>query len=230
MKHLIVLLLFSHTLAAQTLPVALKKSLWADARGELTVSQEGITFQASDQEEAHTWAYRDIQGFDRISKTEFVILSYEDQRWKLGRDRRYHFTATSGELSDELFERIRERMAKPVTNRVVGEVSGAEYQLPVKHLHSFGGCEGQLIFTPEAIYYETKHAEDRRAWRLTTEVESVWSAQPHELELHVYENNPREFSRTRIYKFSLKEPLDSEFYRRLKLKLYNLDASRASNR
>jgi len=226
MRLAVAFLLFAEVLAAQTLPVTLQKSFWPDARGEIRITQEGIGFQATNGKTSRTWAYRDIQTFDRRSKTEFVILSYEDQRWKLGRDRSYHFRVTSGELTDELFGQIRDRMAKPVTDRVLGEVSGAEYQLPVKHLHSLGGCEGQLIFTPEAIYYETEHAEDARAWRLTSEVESLWSGQPYELELHVYEHNRREFRRTRVFKFSLKEPLDPEFYRDLKLKLYDLEASR----
>ena len=110
---------------------------------------------------------------------------------------------------------------------MIGEVSGTPYQLPVKHLHSLGGCQGQLIFTPEAIYYETEHAEDARAWRLTTAVDSVWSGQSYELELCVYENNPREFGQARIFQFSLKEPLDPEFSRHLKLKFYELWRSRS---
>ena len=230
MRTVIFVLLFAQTLAAQTLPVALKRSFWRDSQGELSITEQGIAFRETDKEEGRAWAYRDIQSFDRISKTEFVVLSYEDQRWKLGRDRRYHFKLTSGELTDELFERIRDRLAKPVTNRVVATVPLAEYELPVKHLHALGGCEGTLTFTPEAVYYSTPHEEDVREWRLNEEIQSVWSADPFYLELHIYEDNRREFGRTRIYKFTLKEPLDPEFYRRLKLKLYNLDASRARTR
>src|SRR3990172_7913499 len=138
MRTVIIVLLFAQTLAAQTLPVALKRSLWRDSRGEFSITEQGIAFRETDKEEGRTWAYRDIQSFDRMSKTEFVILSYEDERWKLGRDRRHHFTITTGELSDELFGRIRDRLAKPVTNRVVAAVPLAEYELPVEHLHTLG--------------------------------------------------------------------------------------------
>ena len=108
-------------------------------------------------------------------------------------------------MTDGLFETIRQRLKKPVTNRLVGEVSGAEYELPVKHLHSLGGCEGQLIFTPDAVYYSTEHTKDARAWKLAREIHSVWSRNPYHLEFHVYDNNRREFSHTRVYKFDLKE-------------------------
>lgn len=226
MKPLIIALLFAQTLAAQTLPVSLKRSFWPDSRGELSITEQGIEFQRTNKAEGRAWAYRDIQSFDRISKTEFVILSYEDQRWKLGRDRPYHFKVTSGELSEEVFERIRQRLNKPVTDRVIGEVPNAEYRIPVKHLHSFGGCEGELIFTPEAIYYSTTNKEDARKWRVKEELQSVWSSDPYYLELHVYEDNRREFGQTRVFKFSLKEPLDPEFYRGLKLRFYDLDQPR----
>lgn len=222
LSSFIVSLLLVPILTAQTIPVALKKGLWPDAQGGLSITEGGLEFRERNEEGSRIWPYRDIQTIDRRSRTEFVILSYEEQWWKLGRDRQYTFRVTSGELTDELFESIRVGLAKPVTDRVIGEVSRVERRLPVKHLHSLGGCEGELIFTPETIYYQTEHAEDARAWRLASEISSFWSGQPYELELHVYENNRREFSRTRIFKFSLKERLDPEFYRNLKLRMYAL--------
>ena len=230
MRLALAFLLFAEVLAAQTFPAVQKKRFWPDARGEIRITENGIEFQKAGEEALLRWSYPDIQHFDRLSRTEFVVLTYEDQRWKLGRDRRYHFQVTSGELTNESFERIRNRLGKPVTNRVVAALPPPEYELPVKHLHALGGCEGNLIFTPEAVYYSTPHEEDVREWRLNEEIQSVWSADPFYLELHIYEDNRREFGRTRIYKFTLKEPLDPEFYRRLKLKLYGLDASRARTR
>lgn len=223
----IFLLIFAQSLAAQTLSVELKRNFWPDARGEIQITEKGIAFSEANGKNRHEWSYQDLQSFDRLSKSEFVLLTYEDQRWKLGRDREYQFKITSGELSDELFESIRQHLAKPVTDRVVDEIGKVEYRLPVKHLHTLGGCEGELIFAPEAIYYSTPNKKDAREWRLKEEVQSIWSADPYSLELHVYENNRREFSRTRVYNFTLKKPLDPIFYRNLKLELYGLELSRS---
>lgn len=230
MKNCFLLFLFSlllaPPLAAQTIPVVLKKSLWPDARGELSIASEGLAFKEANQEKTQTWPYRDIQTLDRQSRTEFVILTYEDQWWKPGGSRQYVFRVTSGELTDELFEQMRDGLAKPVTNRVIGQIPDAEYRVPVKHLHRVGGCQGQLIFTPEAIYYQTEHVEDARAWRLASEVASVWSAQPYQLELQVYEGDDRALGHTRSFNFLLKAKLDSEFYRKLKLTLYDVQTAR----
>ena len=223
---LLVLFLVPVAGAAQTFEVIHKKRFGPDGRGEIRITGDAIEFNAAKKKKnSRRWAYDDIQYFDRISETEFVILSYEDQKWKLGRDRQYRFTLTGGELTDSLFEQISQRIGRPVTNRVVSDIPENRYELPVKHLHSLGGCEGLLTFAGDDIYYATEHRKDAREWRVSRDVESVWSMNPYQLELHVYDNNRREFSRTRVYRFALKKPLDPEFYRRLKLQLYELEAT-----
>ncbi len=227
MRYLTLLLLTLFCLqgaAAQTtFEVIHKKRFWQDGRGEILISAEGIAFRAAEEKNSRRWAYSDIQYFDRVSEQEFVVLSYEDEKWKLGRDRQFHFVVTSGKLTDALFASISERLGRPVTDRVFRKPAETAFEVPVKHLHGFGGCEGMLVFTPETVSYSTEHVKDARVWRLDRDVESVWSSSPYHLELHVYDNNRREFRRTRVYKFDLKQPLDPARYRDLKLRLYDLD-------
>jgi hypothetical protein len=209
---------------AQTFPVVHKKALWPDGRGELVISEDAIEFRAAGKEKnSRRWPYADIQHLDRISAKELAILTYEDQKWELGRDREFRFILTEGGISDELFDAIQARLKKPTTDRVPGDVSAAaSYRIGVKHLHTLGGCEGELFFTPSTVVYKTPREIDAREWRLGADVQSVWSQHPYRLEIHVFENNRREFGRTRVYNFALKEPLNGEFYRQLKLNLYGL--------
>ncbi|MFH1572844.1 MAG: hypothetical protein ABIG68_02610 [Acidobacteriota bacterium] len=220
---LIAAFLLAQPLAAQTFTVVHEKKLWRDGYGKVVISEAGISYVAEDEKESREWKYGDIQYFDRISQSEFAILSYEDSRRWLGRDKSYHFRIVGAELSDEVFGRIAGRLNRPLTNRVVPGKIDAVYVLPVKHQHAFGGCEGELRFTGEAIYYVTDHREDAREWRLDRDVQSVWSADPYRLEIHAYDDNRREFSRSRVYAFDLKRALDPEFYRKLKLALYDLE-------
>jgi len=210
-------------LAAQTFDVIHKKPFWPDGRGRVEINEEAIAFEARDKESSRRWTYTDIQHFDRISTKEFVILSYEDEKWKLGRDRTFHFVLTSGELTDDVMQAVARRLGKPVTERVIGEVAAPRYELPAKHLHSFGGCEGRLLFTDDAVFYSTEEAKDAREWQFARDVQAVSSIDPYQIEFRVFENNRREFSRSRVYKFALKQPLDPTFYRDLKLKLYDLE-------
>ena len=219
---ILVLLIQGSSLFAQTLSVIHKKSLWPDGHGVIEVTDDGIAYKAEDKDGSRNWRYPDIQYFDRIGRREFVILTYQDQRWLLGRDREYHFVVTSGELTDATFETISRRLRKPVTNRVVPDQLPAEYTIAAKHLHTFGGCQGELKLTSDAIYYVTDRQQDNRQWLLDRDIQSVWSTDRYQLEIYAYDNNRREFSRTRNYHFDLKEPLVPEVYRQLKLKLYQL--------
>lgn len=225
MKYPILLLAFGALLTAETFPVIHRNTLWRDGRGTIEINDDGIVYAARKKTLSRQWKWIDIQHFDRVSPREFVILTYEDQRRFLGRDKEYRFVITSGELSDVLFVKISESLKRPVTDRVIPAGIAASYTIPVKHEHTFGGCEGELEFAGDTIYYVTKHRPDARAWRVDRDIVSVWSDDPYRLEISAYDNNRREFSRTATYKFDLKEKLDPEFYRRLKLKLYRLEAN-----
>ncbi|MEZ5398800.1 MAG: hypothetical protein R2729_03970 [Bryobacteraceae bacterium] len=225
MRYAILFALLSMILQAETFSVVQEKRLWRDAKGKVEISEAGISYQAPKVKESRRWSYWDIQYFDRISKKEFVVLTYEDRKRYLGRDREYHFVITDGELSDELFQTISKRLGRPVTNRELPAEIAATESLPVKHMHTLGGCEGELKFTKDAVYYVTDHKEDAREWLLARDVQSVWSMNPYQFEIHVYDNNRHEFSHTRVYKFDLKAPLDGEFYRAMKLKLYGLQTT-----
>ena len=225
MRHLVLLLTFVSLLPGETFSVILEKTLWRDGKGMVEIDDQGITFTAQKKGHSRSWKWLDIQYFDRVSPTEFVVLTYEDDKHLLGRDRQYHFRITQGELSNALFASISGHLNRPVTDRVAPGKIAARYVIHVKHDHGFSGSEGELQFTDDAIYYVTKHAPDGRTWRLDRDIVSVWSDDPYRLEIRAYDNNRREFSRTATYKFDLKEKLNSAFYRQLKLKLYNLESN-----
>ena len=240
MKTLILLLLTTGLVSAQTsFEVVHKKHLWFDQKGAIRIDDSGISFQpAGKGKESRTWTYEDIQFLDRVSATEFRLLSYEDVAWKLGLDRRYRFVLPAGAFTDEVFEYVASRMTKPVTNRVVSPLGFPEQHperrptrhteqvLPAKHLTTWGGSEGVLFLSPERIVYRTDARKKSREWLVVREVQSVWSSDPYRLELHVYEDNRGTLRSAKVYKFALKKPLDAEFYRRFKLKLYEVDRRR----
>ena len=248
MKYALLLLALSGLMSAETFKAVLVKPAWPDREGVLAIYDRGITFTAKETKEGAdylgmkrtgraldrladrpknlSWTWLDIQYFDRISRKEFVVLTYKDDWRFLGRDKEYRFRLTEGELDHALLQRIRRHLNRPVTDRVPPpETVAAGYSIPVKLDGTFGGSEGVLRFTDDAIYYITADADDRRTWLLDRDIKAVWSDDPYRLEIRAYENNRREFSRTATYKFDLKEKLDSEFYRKLKLKLYDLESN-----
>ncbi len=214
----IVGLLLSCTLArGQGLKVRHDHNPWGKCEGELIVSEEGIEFRTEKEDHNRQWEWGEIQSFDRKSPIEFSIVTYEDQKWTLGNDRRFNFSVLPDQdsLSEPTFRLIYGHLERPVVDRVAREIE-AEYQVSVKHLHAFGGCEGTLYFGKEWVVYETDHATDARTWHRRREVESVWSLNRYQLEVHVFEENQRNFDKTRRFRFQLKEPLNQEYYEKLR--------------
>lgn len=203
--------------AQQTLRIRHDHDPWGSCKGELIISEKGIEYRTDKDKHNRDWSWTDIQSFDRKSPGEFSVLSYEDLRMRLGADRRFDFTILPGTdpLAEETHVFIAEHLKKPLTDRITREIE-AEYQVPVKHLHTFGGCEGVLYFGKDWIVYETDHAEDSRTWKRDREVESVWSLNRYQLEIRVFEENQRAFDKTRRFRFQLKQPLNEEYYSQLR--------------
>lgn len=222
--RLLLLFFFAAPLAPAetTLQVIHKNTLWPDGKGVLKITEEAIEFEAQDKERSRRWVYRDIRFFDRVSPSEIILLTYQDVKWKLGRDKRYRFLITSGEFTKPELDRISAKIGKPVANRAFAVPSERRYEVAVKHSHRFGGCQGRLLFTQNRIFYEAGNERHSREWVLERDVESVWSADPYQFEIHVYEGGRRRFSKTEIFRFDLKQQLDEGLYRQLKARLYNV--------
>ena len=216
---LLMLTLSSAAASAQGLQVRHDHDPWGSCEGELIVTVDGIRYEADKEEHSRVWSWSDVQGFDRKSATEFSLLTYEDLTWHVGLDKNYDFTTlVNGEALDpSVFEMIGDRISRPITDRIPRTVE-AEYQVEVKHLHVFGGCEGTLTFGSDWIVYETDHTEDARSWRRDTHVANVWSSNPYELELRILEENQRAFDKATRFTFQLKEPLDQPYYETLRRK------------
>jgi len=206
------LILSTQDLGAQTLHVRHDHDPWGSCEGELEITEDGIRFTPQEGDHQREWPWIDIQSFDRKAPDEFSLLTYEDLRWHLGLDRAFDFRVLPGSaaLDTANFDRIRDHLAHPVVDRI-SEAVEPIYQVSVKHLHVLGGCEGILTFGQEKVTYDTSHAEDARTWDIVA-IRNVWSSDPFQLELRVLEEDRRSFSKTRVFNFQLKEPLDTDYY------------------
>ena len=206
---------------AQTFKVRHDHNPWGKCEGEVIVSENGIEYQTEKEKHNQQWKWVDLQSFDRKSSAAFSLLTYQDQKWALGADRHFNFTLLPEQepLSEETFQFISQHLDKAVIDRMARRTE-PEYQVAVKHLHTFGGCEGTLYFGKKWIVYETDHENDARTWKRDREVESVWSLNRYQLELHVFEENKRAFDKTRRFRFQLKDPLDKAYYEQLRREFF----------
>ena len=78
------------------------------------------------------------------------------------------------------------------------------YEVEVEHDHTFGGCRGKLIITPERIEYRTEYKEHSREWRYT-DLRQIKIASTKKIELVSYEDRKWRIGLDRIFEFKLLE-------------------------
>jgi len=205
-------------LAQATLKVRHDHDPWGACEGELVISASGVEYRTEKEKHNRVWPWRDIQTVDRKSETRFTVLTYADQALLLGSDQPFDFDVLpeSPPLDDPTFDLISAGLSKPVVDRMPDQPKAVEYEVPVKHLHTLGGCEGTLKFGPELIVYETDNKKDARTWRRSPEVAGIWSVHPFDLQIQVHEKDRGDVYNTKTFRFQLKEPLSSEYYEKLR--------------
>ena len=215
--RLVVLTMITSFGLGQRIKVRHDHDPWGGCEGELVITDSGIEYRSEKEKHNRNWSWTDMQTLDRFSPQRFTILTYADQEIFLGRDQPFDFTVLGGEgLDDQVFAFLVEKLPRPVVDRNPAEEEAVEYEVPVKHLHTWGGCEGVLRFSKERINYQTDHKKDARSWRRDREVVGVWSVNRFDLEIQVYEREGEDFNRTRNFRFQLKQPLDEIYYSQLR--------------
>ncbi len=168
----------------------------------LRIDEAGVGYETVHRKHARTWVFRDLRRVEFVSPTHLIIDGY------LGHE--MSFRLLEGEFSAEAYRLLADNVARTVTSRVPFPASKFLYELPVKHRHRLGGCEGVLRIGGTRLVYQTDNAEDRRIWR-ARDIRSFGTTGPYHLRL----TTDRE-----TFSFDLKTPLEREVYDYLWTNLY----------
>ena len=187
--------------------------------GVLRISENSITFEegGKDQKHSRTWRFCEIQQL-AIGTSEIHLLTYEDRRWELGRDREYAFDQLPEHMAEQLYPIFRSKLDQ----RFVAEMADFEFQplwrIDVKLQQRWGGTQGVLSIGEDRISYQTQKPGESRTWRYQ-DIESVSSSSPFELTIMGFERSGWSHSGPREFRFQLKQALPDgrydELWRRL---------------
>lgn len=191
--------------------------------GTLTIDERGVAYhQAAAKRHPHDWSwdYSNIQQFE-LSAKRIRVLTYSDNRWKLGVDREYTFTALDGSDFSSAYALLKDRLDQ----RFVAELADADvrpiWEISVKHLGRISGSEGLLIVGETRIVYQTGRKGDARTWRYG-DIDNIGTSGPFNLTLTTFERARSHYGSRKDFNFQLKEPLDerkyNELWRRLNLR------------
>lgn len=152
-----------------------------------------------------TWAWEDIQRLT-LAPGKIRITTYQDNKWKLGRDRAYTFKGDFIAAYPTLAARLDRRLVAEFADLTVRPL----WQLPVKRRGTIAGTEGALIFGEDRIVYKTNLKGSSRTWRYA-DIDNIATSGPYDLTLITFE--------PKAYNFQLKAPLDEGKYNELWRKL-----------
>lgn len=181
-----------------------------NCQGTLVITPEQIEYKTTHKHAAQRWRYDEIKQLKIESAHALTLVSYADQKRLLGRDRWYKFRLLSGEITPAISALLQAQATKPIVTSVPPATSGEPvFSVPVKHLHSFGGCLGELrLFADHVIYEATDVPAEARYWRYT-ELHNISQPERFRLELTTFEER---LGGPKAYHFQLRAELPAGFY------------------
>jgi hypothetical protein len=180
--------------------------------GQIEIGENSISFKEAGKDSKHSWEwkYEDIQQLT-LSPTELRILSYDDAKWQLGRDREYVFDQLPKDFAMQAYSLLRTRLNQRFVAHLIDADVKPSWQVGAKLQHKFGGSQGTLLFAEDRIVYKTDKSGEGHTW-LYTEIENVSTSGRFDLSITTAERSG--FSRGSVtdYHFQLKNALSEERY------------------
>jgi hypothetical protein len=172
------------------------------AKAELRVTSEGISFK--DAKHSGEWKFGDIQRLV-LEPRAIRIVTYEDQRLQLYRDREILIDQLPENFGKDLYPLFRAKLDQ----RFVAALSPVEvkpvWQADAKLLRRLGGSDGTLMVMDDSIVYKSAEAHESRSWRIT-DIDLVSSSGVFDLAITTLEKE---------FRFQLKRPLTADEYKML---------------
>jgi hypothetical protein len=194
--------------------------------GTLRIGAESIAFteQSKNGKHSREWAYAEIQQLS-LSDAELRILTYEDQKWQLGRDRDFVFDR----LPEGLAQQVYPLFTRNLDQRFIAELADPDvhalWQAGAKLRHGLSGSQGDLLIGEDRILYQANAAGESRTWRLA-DIDNIATAGPFDLAITTLERSDWRHAGPTEFRFELKQPLSEDRYNELWRRIYRFRSSR----
>lgn len=184
------------------------------ATGQIEIGESSISFKEAGKSSKHSWEwkYEDIQQLT-LSPTELRILSYDDAKWQLGRDREYVFDQLPKDFATQAYSLLRTRLDQRLVAHLGDPDVKPLWQVGAKLLHRLGGSQGTLLFAEDRITYKADRG-DSHTW-LYNEIENVSTSGHFDLSIATSERSGWPRGSTTDYHFQLKQVFSEERYNEL---------------
>ena len=202
--------------SAQTYTYEVRHQDWhGGAKGTLRISPDSIAFEEHGKKgkaDPRQWSYEEIQQLT-IGKSEVRVLTYEDSKWKLGRDREYVFDRIPSDLATEVYPLLSGTLDQRLVAAVADPQAAPEWKIGAKLTQNLKGTTGTLAAGPDLIVFDTKKPDEARSWRIA-DIQNVTSSGPFDLTITTGEKGGV-FRGERQFHFQLQQALSEDQYNAL---------------
>jgi hypothetical protein len=170
------------------------------------MDENSISFEESGKQAKHsrTWKFDDIQELI-LGPGTLRIVTYEDNRWELGRDRVYVFDRMPASLAADWYPVFRARLDARFVAALADDQAKPEWEIPAKLVHGRSGSQGVVLVGADSVVYRSSQPGESRTWR-TGDLENVSSSGAFDLTITTHE---------REFRFQLKQAMGEERYQEL---------------
>lgn len=217
---LILWIFFAGALWAQSGPYEVRHRHLHNGRpGLLHIDSQSISFEErGTTKHSLSWQFDDIRQLVLGTDT-LRVVSYEDNRWLLGRDRIYVFDRLPAALVADWYPIFRQRLDQRFVAALADDRMQTEWQIPAKSIQGRGGSrlgsrldsQGIVLVGPDGVIYKCGRPGQSRTWRITDLI-NVSSSDAFDLTIT---------TRERDFRFQLKHSLPearyNELWRRINL-------------
>lgn len=155
--------------SAQTYTFDVRHQHWrGGARGTLRVTPDEISFAENSKKsksDSRIWRYEEIQQLT-VSATELRILTYEDSKWKLGRDREYVLDRLPKELAEQTYHLLTGKLDRRFIAGIPDQNVTADWKARAKLNQGLSGTVGTLLISREGVVFNAGERGGSRSWRL----------------------------------------------------------------
>ena len=188
--------------------------------GLLTITSSGVSFEEGKKAKhphAWRWSYQDIQQL-KLGPKSLTVLTYQDDKWKLGLDRAYEFDLISDKTFEDAYNMLKLRLDQRFVAAIPSIPLRAMWEMPAKHLVRLGGDQGILQVGAAEIAYKSAKARESRTWRYE-DIENISSSGPFQLTITSFERTKMGYGGRKSFDFALKERLEEARFNELWLRL-----------
>jgi len=189
----------------------------AGALGTLTINDTGVSFEQKGEKgkepkhpRAWHWEYPDIEQL-KMSPKSLTVVTYQDNKWKLGADRQYDFDLVSDNSLENSYRFLKTRLDQRFVAVIADSPAHTLWEIAAKHLTGFGGDEGVLQVGTSQIVYKSAKKGETRTWRYE-DIDNISSSGPFSLTITTFERAKLDYGSRRQFNFQLKQRLEEARY------------------